>query len=134
MLSAGVIGTLHDLEEEPLTPFAFIDDGLQQAGCGHVATALAYFVRRPLRLGEVGVVFHESLDHFSGRDEVVVVVFDCLQVADVGDGTDGSATDAAHAFSQDIDCREDLIGMLIEEPVVVVEMRTCQVPVEVLGF
>ena len=96
LLSVGVVGALHYLKEEPLTPFALVDDDLQQTGCGHVAAAIAHFVRRPLSLGEVCVVLHKPPDHFPGRDEVIVVVLDFLQMANVGDGADRRAANATN--------------------------------------
>jgi len=57
-----------------------------------------------------------------------------LQLGDMADRADGSSADLADALGQLIDGRFDLLRLFIEEQVVAPEMRTADVPMEVLGL
>src|SRR2546428_9387804 len=50
----------------------------------------------------------------------------------MADTADSRAAYAADALSHDIDGRKNRIGLLVEEQVIVAEVRTGEVPVEVL--
>jgi len=44
------------------------------------------------------------------------------------------AADLSHAFGQRIGHAEDLIALIVQQQMIVAEMRTRHVPMEVLGF
>src|SRR6266436_3781999 len=118
----GIIHPLHDLEQEPLAPFALVNNRFQQAGRRHITASFAYLVCFPLCLSEMRIVLHQAPDHFPGRNKFAVIVLDGLQLIDVADTADRCAAYTTHTFSQNINGIEDLVGLLIKEPVVVVEM------------
>src|SRR2546421_1425120 len=118
----GIIHPLHDLEQEPLAPFALVNNRFQQAGCRHITTSLTHRMCLPLHSGEMRIIFHQAPDHFPGRNKFAVIVLDGLQLIDVADAADRCAAYTTHTFSQNINGIEDLVGLLIKEPVVVVEM------------
>jgi hypothetical protein len=62
----------------------------------------------------------------------ISVIFDSLQLTDMADAADGRAADAANALGHDVDGGKNGIGLLVEEQVIVAEVRTGEVPVEVL--
>ena len=53
---------------------------------------------------------------------------------DVADRAQRDAADLAHALGQLVGGGEDLLGLLVEQEMVVAEMRAADVPVEVLGL
>src|SRR5262249_8617565 len=63
-----------------------------------------------------------------------VVVEDALQAADLADRPQRGAAELAHALRDRIRRGVELIGLLVEEQVVIAEVRTRGVPVEVLGL
>ena len=58
-----------------------------------------------------------------GVDEVGVVVVDALQARDVADRAERGAADLAHALGDVVGHGEDLVGLLVEQQVVVAEVR-----------
>src|SRR5262245_22428953 len=80
------------------------------------------------------IVVHERQQHIDRGNVVLVVVLDPLQLRDMPDGADRGAADLACALGQNIDTPCELIALLIEQEVVVAEMRAADVPVKVLGL
>src|SRR5262249_38424834 len=80
------------------------------------------------------IVVHELQQHIDRGNVVLVVVLDPLQLRDMPDRADRGAADLACALGQNIDTPCELIALLIEQEVVVAEMRAANVPVEVLGL
>ena len=96
------------------------------------------FVRDLVRLAHGGghglVVGHQLAQHVVGGNERRVVVLEALALGDVADRAQRGAADLAHALGQFVGGGEDLVGLLVEQQVVVAEMRPADVPVEVLGL
>jgi hypothetical protein len=125
---------LHNLEQEPLAALSLVENRLQEvAGC-RVAVPVTHCNRRPYILGNMAVVLHQPSHHVTGWHEVVIVIVDGLQLTDMADTADGCAADATHALGHNVDGLENRIGMLVEQQVIVAEVRAGQVPVEVLGL
>ena len=80
------------------------------------------------------VVVHQLEQHVDRRHVVLVVVLDPLQLGDMPDRPDGGAADPAHPFGQNVDAVFQLAGLLVEQKVVVAEMRSAHVPMEILGL
>jgi hypothetical protein len=118
----GIIRPLHNLEQEPLAPFALVNHHFQEAGRRDITTSLAHLMCISLHLSEMRVVLHQTPDHFPGRNKFVVVILNGLQVTDVADTANRCAAYTAHTFGQNINGIKDLVGLLVKEPVVVVEM------------
>jgi hypothetical protein len=78
------------------------------------------------------VVLAKLGKHVERRDEVGVVILDSLQGADVTDGAEGRAADLADALGDGVGCGKDLIGLLVQQQIVVAEMRPGDMPVEIL--
>ena len=66
------------------------------------------------------------------RDELRIIVRGPLQAGDVPDRPQGSATELANPLRHRVGGGEDLVGLLVQQQVIVAEMRTGNVPVEVL--
>jgi len=69
------------------------------------------------------VVVHQLEQHVDRRHVILVVVLDSLQLGDMANRADGGAADPAHPFGQDVNAVFQLAGLLIEQKVVVAEMR-----------
>ena len=83
---------------------------------------------------EILVVVAQLRQHVLRRHVGGVVVLDALQARDLADRVQRDAADLAHALGQRVGHGEDLIALLVEQQVVVAEMRPAHVPVEVLGL
>src|SRR5438132_1600937 len=81
----GIIHSLHNLEQEPLAPFALVNHHFQQAGRRDITASFAHLMSFPLCFSEVRIVLHQAPDHFPGRNKFVVIVLDGLQLIDVAD-------------------------------------------------
>src|SRR5215471_8267693 len=134
LLVPGSLGLAARLEQEPTALFGFVNEILQKAGGRHVLVLVGNLVGRAhvvhLRL----IVVHELQQHINGGNVVLVVVLDPLQLRNMPDRADRGVADLACALGQNIDTPCELIALLIEQEVVVAEMRAADVPVEVLGL
>src|SRR4029077_1868771 len=63
-----------------------------------------------------------------------VVVQNALQAGDVADGTDGGASDLPRPCGDGVGGSEYLIALLVQQEVIVAEVRTRHVPVKILGL
>src|SRR5262252_1284221 len=112
------------LEQEPGATFGLVDPVLDQAGAGHLVVLLANRVGLAQARGQ----------HIQRRDEVSVVVQDSLQAADVADRVQRSAADLADALGDGVGGRENLLALLVEEEMIVAEVGTGYMPMEILGL
>jgi len=122
----GILHPLHNLEEEPLTPFALVDDVFQQARGCNIFVIFTYLMRCTLRLCQVPIVLHQPAHHLTGLDKFLVVIGDALQLVNMRDRADGCATYTPHPFSQDIDSIEYLIVAYPDEPLRAVVYRMAE--------
>jgi hypothetical protein len=83
-------------------------------------------------LSHVPIVLHEPLQHFTRLHEVIIVILNGLQLTDMADTADGRAPDTTHALSHDVYGFKNGLTLLVEEQVIIAEVRTGEVPVEVL--
>src|SRR5712692_6685776 len=118
-MSLGIALALHDLEQEPLAALRFVENLLQSVTGRRVALLVTHFNRCTDHLRDVRVVIHQPFNHLTGRNKVVVVVVDGLQLADMADTANSCAPDAAHAFGHDVNRLKDSFGLLVEQQVIV---------------
>src|SRR6516225_8044436 len=100
------------LEQEPGPPLGLVDPVLDQAGAGHVLVLVANRVSLAQARRQLLVVVAQFGKHIQRRDEVGVVVQHALQAADV-----------AHALGDVVGGRENLLALLVEEEMVIAEVR-----------
>src|SRR6266508_6978133 len=85
-------------------------------------------VAKAMRLAQIRyqllVVVAQLGEHVQGRDEIRIVVEDTLQAADLADRPHGRAADLADALGNVIGGGEDLVGLLVQEKMIVAEVRT----------
>src|SRR6516162_3566781 len=122
------------LEQEPGPPLGLVDPVLDQAGAGHVLVLVANRVGLAQARRQLLVVVAQLREHVEGGDEVRVVVQHALQAADVADRAQRGAADLAHALGNVVGGRENLLALLVEEEMVVTEVRARHMPMEILGL
>src|SRR5215813_14204060 len=122
------------LEQEPGATLGLVDPVLDQAGAGHVVVLLANRVGLAQARGQLLVVVAQLRKHIQRGDEVRVVVQHALQAADVADRAQRGAADLAHALGDGVGGRENLLALLVEEEMIVAEVRAGYVPMEILGL
>src|SRR5262245_50383427 len=122
------------LEQEPGAPLSLVDPDFQEARGCHIAMLIAQPVRLAQARDELLVVVTQLGEHVVGRDEVGVVVENALQAGDMADRAQCGAADLADALGERVGGGEDLITLLIEQQMVVAEVRPGNVPVKVLGL
>src|SRR5262249_20568053 len=119
------------LEQEPGPPLGLVDPVLDQAGAGHVVVLVANRVGLAQARRQLLVVVAQLREHVEGGDEVRVVVQHALQAADVADRAQRGAADLAHALGDGVGGRENLLALLVEEEMIVAEVRAGYVPMEI---
>src|SRR5947208_8279538 len=128
------LGLATRLEQEPAAFFRLVDEYLEEA-CGCDVFMLVGDLVRRAHVADVRlVIVHQLEQHVDRRYVILIVVLDPLQLGDVADRPDRGAADPAHPFGQNVDAVFQLAGLLVEQKVVVAEMRAAHVPMEVLGL
>src|SRR3989442_9268452 len=131
-VSLHVVTALAHRVQEPDPLLRLIQHLLEEVARGGIAVLVAHRDRRPLTLGDVSIVRQEAVDHLLGKHELFIVVLERLQLGDVRDAPYRRATDPSHPLRQDIDGAEDRVGLLVEQQVVIAEVRAGHMPVKVL--
>jgi hypothetical protein len=85
-------------------------------------------------LGDLLVVVHQLAQHHSRRHEIGIVVLDGLELGDMADRTERGAADLADPLGHVVGRPQDVGGLLVQQQVIVTEMRPADVPVEILGL
>src|ERR1700676_389751 len=78
------------------------------------------------------IIFQKLRKHVLGPDISLVIVGDALKSRDVPDRTQGRSADFPHALRNRIGRREYLLTLLVEEKMIVAEMRARHMPMKVL--
>ena len=131
---AGLVGLATFLEQEPGSPLGLIDKVFQKARGGDVLVIVANLVARAHGRDDLFIVAHQLAQHVAGGHTALVIVLDALQLGNLADRPQGDAADLAHAFGDIIGRGENLLGLLVEQQMIVAEMRAADVPVEILGL
>src|ERR1700738_3338949 len=93
-------------------------------------------VAKTMRSAQVGrqllVVVAQLGEHVQGRNVIGVVIQKTLQTANVADRTQCRSADLADALSDCVCGGEDLLGMFVEQKMIVAEMWSRHMPMKVL--
>ena len=82
--------------------------------------------------GESRVLLAQLCEHIERRHVFGVVVQNALQTRHMGDRAQRSPAQLSHAFRDKVRRRVELVGLLIEKQVIVAEVRSLDMPMEVL--
>ena len=111
-----------------------IDPVFEEAGGGNIAGVIADYVDRSHARDQGFLVLAKLTQHILRSYVLGIVVGDALQTRDVSDGTDGGSTDLANTLGDFIRHCEELIAVIVEQQVVIAEVRSAHVPMEILGL
>ena len=78
---------------------------------------------RRIALITVFVVGHQLAQHVARTDKVLVIVLDGLELGDLADGMDGAGAQLPYPFRQLVDGGENLGRLVVEQQMIVAEMR-----------
>ena len=95
---------------------------------------IADVMRLPQARRKSLVVLPQFGEHVLWLDVLGIVVQHALQASDVAYGPKGRPSHLANPLGDRIGHREELVGLFIQEQVIVAEMRPAHVPVKVLGL
>ena len=130
----GCVLSSGSFEQEPDAPLGLIDPIFEKTDGGYVSGVIAEAVDGTHAQDQSFFVLAEFGEHVGSVDEVGVVVGDALEAGDVSDGTDGGAADFADAFGDVVGHGEELVSVVVEEEMIIAEVRAAHMPVEVFGF
>jgi hypothetical protein len=107
---------------------------LQQAGSGNIPLIVTERMDRSHAESQGFLVFPEFAQHIGGSDEVRVVVMDTLQPGNVSDRSNGRTADLSNPLRNLIRHGKQLIPVIVEQKVVIAEVRSTHMPVKIIGF
>jgi hypothetical protein len=122
------------LEQEPAASLGLVQPVLDQAGGDDIVIFLAQGVEFAQARGQIAIVVAQFGQHVLRVDEGRVIVQHALVAGDMADRADRRSAQLARAFGHRIGHGEDLLGLTVQQQVIVLEMRARDVPVEVLGL
>src|ERR1700730_400044 len=122
----------NDLGQEPSAALSLVNPVFDQTGRSNVVVLFTQLVRGTQVSGQFQIVRAKLNQHVLRRDAFVVAVLEPQMLGDITDGSDCSSTDFARSLGDIVRHREDLSTMLIEQEVVISEMRAIDVPMEIL--
>ena len=129
-----IVGAAARLEQEPDPPLGLVDQVFDQACGRHILVLVAQLVAFAHGLDDLLIVVHQLAQHVGRRHEARVVVLDALQLGNLADRAQRGAADLADALGDVVGRGENLLGLLVEQQVIVAEMRAADVPMEILGL
>ena len=138
LLDAYLVGTGATTTIKTIAPTSSLvtgyDSTLYPERTGFRAGILGSLLHRTEALDQLEIVVAQLGEHVAGSDELLIVVLDRLATGDVADRADRGVAGLAHAFGDRIGDAVDLRRLVVEQQVIVAEMRSRDVPVEVLGL
>jgi hypothetical protein len=130
----GSVSSSRYFEEEPIAAFSLVDPNLDQAGRGNVAMLFTDVVGLAQSRGQGAIVLRQFRQHIQRLDIFRIVIKDSLSPRNVADRFQSRAANFAHSFCDRIRHREQLIGVLVEEQVIIAKMWSAHMPVEIFRF
>jgi hypothetical protein len=122
------------LEQEPDASLGLIDPVLQQACRRHILRFVTKRMDSEHSQYESFVLLPQLTQHVQGSDIVCIIVFYALQPGDLPDGMDRGSADLAHTLRDIVRHRKELVAVVVKQQVIVTEVWTAHMPVEVLGL
>src|SRR5438093_1968255 len=95
---------------------------------------VAHVVRLAQTCGQGLVVVGQLCDHVHGFDVFRIVIEHALSASDVPDRSQRKSAKLSNSLGNWIGHRKKLIGLLVEQQMVITEMWTAHMPVEIFGL
>ena len=125
---------IRNFRQEPNATLRLVDPDFDETGRADIVMLIAELVRLAHEFDQPLIVGGQLEHHICGRDGRFVVVLQTLVVGYVTDRSKRTSPEFACALGNVVCHAEDLLGLFVQQKVIVPEMTTCHVPVEVPGF
>ena len=122
------------LKQEPAAALSLVDPVFKQARCRYVFRVIAKRVSGAHAEDQSFFVLVQLGKHVLSGYEVGVIVRNSLQPRNVTDGANCRSADFSNSLRDVVGHGKQLVSVLIEQQMIVAEVRTTHVPMEVLGF
>src|SRR5258706_8988427 len=129
-MSSGVALTA-GFEEEPGTPLRFVDPRFDQAGASDVMVHIAQVVHFAKACRKLLIVFAKLREHGQRLYVFRIVVQHALVTGDMSDRSDRGPTYLTDALRNRVAHCVKLVGLFVQQKMVVAEMRPAYMPMEV---
>src|SRR5262249_32754118 len=120
--------------KEPNTSFSVVDECLEKTGRRNIVVFVAEIVGFAQCRDHALIVLAQLCQHVLRIDISCVIVAQTLMTPDIADGSQCSPAKLAHAFGEHIGRGEYLVCVLVEQQMIIAEMRPTDVPVKILGL
>lgn len=125
---------LRDLEQKPSAFFGLVGPVVEQA-IGSIVTGLSrQLLGFAERFDQLQIIRTQFLQHVRCLHLRLIIVGNGLPLGDIADGCKSPVAVLADPFCDQVRGREYLCRMFVEHKMIVAEMRTGNVPVEVFGL
>src|SRR6267143_7035624 len=122
------------LRQKPSAALGFIDPNFDQARGSNVTMLVTHVVRLAQTRGQRFVVLGQLSDHVLWIDIVCVVIEHALKTGDVTDRLDRQSANLSNSFRDRVGHGEKLVAVFVKKQVIIAEVWTAHVPVEILGL
>jgi len=128
------LGGFDDFIKEPGPPFGFVDPVLDQTRRSDVVMLVAHCMRLAQVSAEFLIVGEQLPEHRLSRKRRIVAILQTLVTRDVANRPQGHAAKLSDPLRDVVSHGENLVAVVVQQEVIVAEMRSGHMPVKVLGF
>ena len=121
-------------EQKPGSSLGLVDPSLEQTRASDITMLFADATRFSHRGCKLLVVFPKFSKHVEGSNVVGIIIVKTLQPRDLANGPDSDPTNFSHPFGDGIGHAKDLITLFVQKKMIIAEVRSGHMPVEVFGF
>jgi hypothetical protein len=122
------------LEQKPAPTLGLINPVFDQTRSSQISRVIAERMNGPQNVDKPLFILVKFAEHILRSNEVSVIVGQPLGSADLADRANGGPANLANPFGYVVRHCEDLIGMIIEEQMVIPKVRPGHMPMKVLGL
>src|SRR3954451_22409464 len=121
-------------KQEPTPALSLVNPGLKKAGSSYVGGVVAESVYRPHAQDQALLVFVKLTQHVFRCHVVRIIIRNALQTSNMPNRTNRRSANFADTFSNVVGHGKDLISVLIEQKMIITEVRSTHMPMKILSF
>jgi hypothetical protein len=125
---------LERLRKEPRTALRLVDPGFQDARRRNVATLIAACMSRTHKAEEPLIVLVQLTQHGVRKNSLLLTVIEPPEPRYIPNRVDCSCPELTRTLGDFVGHRKELFCLIVEQKMIVTEMRSAHMPMEVLGF
>src|ERR1700730_17600956 len=122
------------LGQKPSATLGFIDPNFDQTRCGNVTMLVTHVVHLAQTRGQRFVVLGQLSNHVRWVDINCVIIEHALKMGDLTDRLDRKSANLSYSLRNRVRHGEKLVAVFVEKYVIIAEVRTAHVPVEIFCF